>query len=163
MPRTQADGRLAFDWAHWNSIQQVGDTVVVSFRHLDAVYAINKLDGEILWKLGGTPTSKSLTVVGDPESNPLGGQHYARLLSDGTLTVYDNNTNESAPPRGVSYQIDIATQTATFVEAVNDPDVTASPCCGSAAGLPTGRGCHELGRNAGHWRASGLPVTATSS
>ncbi len=138
LPRTQADGRLAFDWAHWNSIQQVGDTVVVSFRHLDAVYAINKLDGEILWKLGGTPTSKSLTVVGDPESNPLGGQHYARLLSDGTLTVYDNNTNESAPPRGVSYQIDIATQTATFVEAVNDPDVTASPCCGSAAELADG-------------------------
>ena len=64
----------------------------LSFRHLDAVYLINKDDGEIIWKLGGTPTPKSLTVVGDPEANPLGGQHFARLLADGTVTVYDNNS-----------------------------------------------------------------------
>lgn len=138
LPLTLPDGRLGFDWAHLNSVDQVGDTIVVSFRHLDAVYAIDTADGEILWKLGGTPTSKSLTVVGDPESNPLGGQHDARMSEDGTLTIYDNNSLETTPPRGVSYQIDLQARTATMVESVSDPDVTTSACCGSAAELADG-------------------------
>ena len=136
--QTLGDGRTGFDWAHMNSFQQVGNTVVVSFRHLDAVYAINKSTGAIIWKLGGTPTPQSLTVVGDTESNPLGGQHYARVLSDGTLTIHDNNTNESASPRAVRYRIDLFNKTATLIDALSDPDVTSSPCCGSAAHLSDG-------------------------
>ena len=138
LPLTLPDGRQGFDWAHLNSMQQVGDTVIVSFRHLDAVYAINKADGEIIWKLGGTSTPQSLTVVGDPESNPLGGQHDARMSDDGTLTIYDNNSLESTAPRGVSYEIDLEDRTATMVESVSDPDVTASACCGSATRLADG-------------------------
>lgn len=131
-------GRFGFDWAHLNSFQETGNTIVVSFRHLNAVYGINRTDGSIIWKLGGTTTPESLTVVGDPESSPLGGQHYAHVLADGTLTLHDNNTNEAAPPRAVRYRLDLAAKTATLVESVADPDVTASPCCGSAAKLGDG-------------------------
>jgi hypothetical protein len=145
------DGREALDYAHWNSIQQVGDTVVVSFRHLDAVYGIDKTDGEILWKLGGTPTAASLTVLGDPESNPLGGQHYARVLPDGTLTIYDNNTYESAPPRAVRYRLDLVARTAVLLESVRDDEVSASPCCGSATRLGDGSWVMSWG---------GTPVTS---
>lgn len=138
LPLSLDDGRQGFDWAHLNSIHQVGSTVVVSFRHLDAVYAINKDDGEIIWKLGGTPTSKSLAVRGDPESNPLGGQHDARLLPDGTVTIYDNNSMEHAAPRAVRYRIDLGARTATMLESANDPHVATSPCCGSATELADG-------------------------
>jgi uncharacterized protein YndB with AHSA1/START domain len=130
---TLPDGRKAYDYVHANSLQQVGNTVVVSFRHLDAVMAINKTTGNIIWKLGGTATPQSLTVVGDPKTEPpIGGQHYARVLSDGTLTIYDNNTNNNDPPRAVRYRIDLFNKTATWVEQVKDPDVSSSPCCGSA-------------------------------
>ncbi len=138
LPHELPDGRQAFDWNHLNSIEQTEDTVLLSFRHLDAVYLINKDDGEIIWKLGGTPTSKSLTVVDDPEANPLGGQHFARMLPDGTVTVYDNNSEETTPPRGVRYEIDLEAMTATMVEAVSDTDVPVSACCGSAARLEDG-------------------------
>ncbi len=136
LPKSLPDGRKGYDWAHINSFQQVDDdTIVASFRHLDAVYGIDKSDGSIIWKLGGTTTPESLTVLGDTENNPLGGQHYARMLPDGTLTIYDNNTNESASPRGVRYRIDLSDGTATMLESINDPDAASSPCCGSAAEL----------------------------
>lgn len=137
-PSSLPDGRKGFDWAHINSLQKVGRTVIVSFRHLDAVYAIDMDTGDILWKLGGTTTPESLTVLDDPESNPLGGQHFARILPNGNLTLHDNNTNESAAPRGVEYQLDLDAGTATLVDSISDPDVPSSPCCGSAAKLADG-------------------------
>ena len=137
-PTPLADGRLGWDWAHMNSFQEIGNTVVVSFRHLDAVYAIDTTDGHVIWKLGGTPRPESLTVVGDPETNPLGGQHFARVLPDGTLTVHDNNTAETAPPRAVRYQLDLSARTATLLESIKDPDVSISSCCGSATKLADG-------------------------
>jgi hypothetical protein len=137
-PDSLPDGRLGFDVVHWNSLEKVGNTLVVSFRHLDAVYAINTTTGDIAWKLGGTTTPESLTVVGDPESNPLGGQHYARFRPNGNLTIYDNNTDEAAAPRGVEYRLNLSNRTATLVDTVNDPDVPSSPCCGSAAKLGDG-------------------------
>lgn len=134
-PRPQPDGREGFDWAHWNSLEKVGNTLILSFRHLDAIYAIDMTTGDTIWKLGGTTTPESLTVVGDPESNPLSGQHYARILANGNLTIYDNNTHETAPPRGVEYDLDLTAGTATLVDSVSDPDVPTSVCCGSAAKL----------------------------
>ena len=45
-----------YDIVHWNSIEPDGNSVIASFRHLDAVYKINKSTGTIVWKLGGTTT-----------------------------------------------------------------------------------------------------------
>ena len=74
--------------------------MIASFRHLDAVYKISKSTGKIVWKLGGTTTPKSLTVKDDPRAYTLGAQHDARLLPDGTLTVFDNRTNLADTRRG---------------------------------------------------------------
>ena len=99
-----ADG---YDPVHWNSIEPHGNSVIASFRHLDAVYRIRKSNGSIVWKLGGTTTPKSLEVQGDPSPTPFGGQHDARLVPDGTLTVFDNRTGLQDPaPRAVRYRID---------------------------------------------------------
>jgi Arylsulfotransferase (ASST) len=67
----------------------------------------------------------------------LGAQHDARLLSDGTLTVFDNRTDlPQARPRAVRYRIDESARTATLLRSITDPDVAASFCCGSARRLP---------------------------
>lgn len=116
---------------HLNSVEPDGDGFVVSLRHVDGVYRINKATGNIVWKLGGTPRPESLTFVGDPFGN-FGGQHDARILPDGTLTVHDNGTMKGRPPRAVRYHIDTAAKTATFIEQVTDSDVPDSICCGSA-------------------------------
>ena len=90
-----------YDPYHINSIEPDGDSYIASFRHLDAVYKISKADGSIVWKLGGTPRPESLTVVGDPivaAGDEFRGQHDARVLGDGTVTVMDNGFHPGLRP-----------------------------------------------------------------
>ena len=51
---------------HINSLEPEGNDVLMSFRHLDAVYSVHKIDGSVDWKLGGTARPQSLTVLNDP-------------------------------------------------------------------------------------------------
>ncbi|HEV7524336.1 MAG TPA: arylsulfotransferase family protein [Acidimicrobiia bacterium] len=137
------------DVVHMNSIQYVGSgQIVFSARHLDAVYKINMSTGAIMWKLGGTPTPKSLTAIGDQyaTANPaalFSGQHDARL-SNGQLTLQDNGTTQSRPVRALRFAINGATRTATELEQVTDARFNAAAfCCGGVARL-----------SSGHWLAS---------
>jgi len=99
----------------------------------ETLYKIDKTTGEVVWKLGGTWTPKSLSVANDPDgAYPFGGQHDMRLQADGTITVHDNSTNLPGPPRAVRYEINELTHTATLVEEVTDPEAPSSFCCGSA-------------------------------
>lgn len=136
-----AAGRDRYDVFHLNSIQPIGDgLLLVSARHTDAVFAISRRTGEVVWKLGGTRTGRSLEVTGpDPHrDDPLSGNHDARLSGD-VLTVHDNGTRADRPPRLVRYRIDPEAGTATFLSEVEAPaDVPYSHCCGSARRFGTG-------------------------
>ncbi len=127
------DSRGTYDVVHMNSAEVTGGSIVVSMRHTNAIYKLDRNTGEILWKIGGTSTPESLTVIGDPLSpNPLGGQHDARILPDGTLTFHENGQLFDRPPRAVRYALDETAGTATLLESIADPDVPAATCCGSA-------------------------------
>ena len=156
------DGRNVYDVAHLNTIDPHGNRILISLRHTDAVYEIDKSSGRVVWKLGGRHTSKSLRFVGDPYGNKsFGGQHDARLSGDGrVLTVFDNGTNRNRPPRAVLYRIDTANRTATLLESVTNPGVDSSPCCGGARKLPGGDWVVAWGaiRYVSETDASGNPV-----
>jgi hypothetical protein len=138
----------AYDILHWNSIEPAGGLVIASFRHLDAVYEIDQATGGIRWKLGGTRTPRSLKVKGDPLGYTFGAQHDARLLPDGTLTVFDNRTNQAnATPRAVRYRIDEQARTATLLQSITDPAVRGSHCCGSARRLEDGSWLIDWGQD----------------
>ena len=139
-PTTLPDGRTAYDPTHINSIEVDGSSLVLSMRHTDSLYAIDRSTGAIEWKLGGTARPERLAVAGDPHGGyPFGGQHDARVLGDGTITVHDNATGLGGrPPRAVRYAIDEAAGSATLLESLGDPAVGASFCCGSARRLPGG-------------------------
>jgi hypothetical protein len=122
---------------HMNSVEAVGNSVVISMRHLDAILRVSKATGAVQWKLGGTPRPESLTFVNDPYGN-FGGPHDARMLPDGTLTLHDNGANMGRPPRAVRYRIDTVARTATLLEQVTDPKVADAWCCGSARRLHNG-------------------------
>jgi hypothetical protein len=138
-PVKTADGRLAHDLVHVNSVEPDGDSVLISMRQTDSIYKVSRRTGAIEWKLGGThtPESLALTNVDDPE-HVITGQHDARLLPDGTLTVHDNRTLSGHYPRAVRFSIDEMARTATLVEEVADPSTGYSNCCGSARKLPGG-------------------------
>jgi Arylsulfotransferase (ASST) len=138
-PRRRLQGRAAFDPVHINSIEPRGSReVVISTRHTDAIYGIERASGEIRWKLGGSRTGASLRVLGDPALKLFGGQHDARIAADGSLSVYDNGKDRPRRPRVVFYRLDPARGTARYLSQLNDPEVKASHCCGSARQLDDG-------------------------
>ena len=137
---------------HMNAVEPDGDGYVISLRHLDAVIRIDRATGARTWKLGGTfragqQGQESLTFVGDTYGN-FSGQHDARILPDGTLTVHDNGTLSNRAPRAVRYRLDLSARTATFLEQVTDAAALNSACCGSARKLPGGDWVTEWGQNA---------------
>jgi outer membrane protein assembly factor BamB len=128
-----------FDPVHINSIEPRGKReVVISTRHTDAVYGIERATGEVLWKLGGSRTADSLRVSGDPARKLLGGQHDARIAEDGSLSIYDNGKDRPRRPRVVFYRLDPEAGRATYLGQLNDPAVKTSHCCGSARELEGG-------------------------
>jgi Arylsulfotransferase (ASST) len=139
LPPKLPDGRTAYDIIHINAVQPAGDHILFSGRHLDAVYEIDRSTGDIEWKLGGTTTPQSLTIVGDAFSaSDFGGQHDVRVLDDGTVTLHDNGTARGRAPRALRFSINTGMKTATLIEALRDPEASSSPCCGGARRLPGG-------------------------
>jgi hypothetical protein len=136
-PATTLGNRTLYDIVHINSVAADRDSVIFSARHLDAVYKVSRSTGEIVWKLGGTRRPESLELIGD-RVNTIGAQHDARVLPDGTLSLFDNATGLGRPPRVLRLRIDEPARTARVVEDLTDPDVGSSFCCGSARKLRGG-------------------------
>jgi arylsulfotransferase ASST len=130
--RGRPDGRQGFDVFHLNSVAlDAQGGLVISARHTDSLYRIERPSGTISWKLGGTKTPESLKIIGDPKSPSLAKQHDARVLPDGTITVYDNRSKVSSP-RAVRFRVDAAAGTARWLEQVTEPKVHSSGAEGSA-------------------------------
>jgi Arylsulfotransferase (ASST) len=150
------NGEPAYDIIHMNSIQEVDNgncvstmtcNIVFSARHLDAVYSISMATGAINWKLGGTKLpGKCLEFVNDPYDN-FSGNHFARMLANGNLTIHDNGTRAGRPPRAAQYHINSASGTATLISEVTDPRAPYSACCGSATLMPGGDWLISWGAN----------------
>ena len=138
-PARLEDGRTAYDTMHPNSIEPDGNGLILSLRHINALLRIDKASGNVTWKLGGSNTPQSLAIQGDQlGSSSFGGQHDARKLSDGTITVHDNRSTYGQPPRSLRYRLDLGAKTARLLESVSDPQVPDSFCCGSSRKLSGG-------------------------
>ena len=134
----QITGAIIYDITHWNAVEIDGRYMYLSFRHLDAIYKVDRKTGEIVWKLGGTETPESLAVRNDPRDYPIGAQHDVRVLPNGTVTIHNNRTGlDDAVPRAERFRIDEDAGTATLVDSITDPKVETAQCCGSARRLPS--------------------------
>jgi hypothetical protein len=135
------EGKPAVDLIHMNSVEYVGPNLLVSGKNVNAVYLVRRSDGKILWKLGGAHRKESLKVKGDRyASGPFDGQHDARMLPDGTVSVHDNGTfGHKRLPRIVRYRINRRTKTARLVQRISDKRTGHSYCCGNAQRLAKGR------------------------
>ncbi len=87
-------------YAHLNSVQQVGNQIVGSFRGCSKVLAIDATTGAVAWRVGRTNLSDAeweardigpapIRPVNDPEGE-FCGQHSATILPNGHLLLYDN-------------------------------------------------------------------------
>ncbi|MEA2124165.1 MAG: hypothetical protein QOI80_947, partial [Solirubrobacteraceae bacterium] len=147
--RITYQGKPAYDLIHTNSISVRGDRMLVSGKGVSAVYLVRRSDGRILWKLGGTRRKESLTIKGDRfDHQNLGGQHDARLLPDGSVSVHDNGEfRHHGVPRILRFRINTSRRTATLVQELTDKRVGPSYCCGSAERLSHGHWLVDWGAN----------------
>jgi arylsulfotransferase ASST len=130
------EGRV-WDYQHINAVMPYGEGYLVSLRNNDAIYYIQASTGDIVWKLGGTPTPQSLKLLAEPGvSTAFTSQHDVRTWPDGTVSFFDNGTREYQQPRVMRFRI--AADTATLIQTLSVPEVQLSACCGSARLLPGG-------------------------
>jgi hypothetical protein len=91
---------------------------------MNEVTKINRLTGQIIWRLGGK--NNEFTFENDPRQ--FAGQHSAIKLKNGNLTLFDNGLGlEPQYSRGIEYEID---ETGKKVKLVHEyrhvPDVFAN-------------------------------------
>lgn len=122
-----------------------GDYVVTA-RHLDAAFRIDRQSGLIRWIVSSLPSdplapgyvanpdgAARLRIVGDPLDGPL-RPHDARLVGE-VLTMYDNRAGTSDVSRAVAYRIDEAAGTATLIWSLDHPGGGTGPILGSVQRL----------------------------
>ena len=125
------------DFDHPNSIDVDRDGgLIVSWRNFDEVSKIDPTTGQLVWRLGGR--HNQFTFVNDPLGG-FGGQHFARLLGNGDLLLYDNGTTHAPQEtRAVEYRIDPVARTATLVWEFRHQPAIFTPFVGSAQRLVSG-------------------------
>jgi hypothetical protein len=143
------------DWAHGNSLfyDDSDDSILVSFRHLDAVVKFSRRTGELVWILGTHDGWKDrwkpylLHPQGDFQWQYH--EHAARMTPQGTLLLFDNGNYRSWPPgekqktkdsysRVVEYAIDAQAKTVREVWKYGGPggEIFFSPFISEADLLP---------------------------
>ena len=105
----------SFDYMHSNSIERdLDDNLILSMRGANLVVKIDHTTGNVIWKLGGN--TSDFTFTNDPGFT---GQHDARILDNGNISIFDNNFPTNSDARGIEYELDTVNFTATAVNESN--------------------------------------------
>jgi len=105
--------RHLIDWTHCNSIEIDNDgNIILSTKNFNEVTKINRQTGDIIWRLGGE--RNQFQFIND--NRGFGGQHDARVLSNGNIVIFDNGFSLIPEYSSyVEYEIDEQNYTATLV------------------------------------------------
>jgi hypothetical protein len=124
-----------YDHLHLNSIDLFDeDHLIVSSRSTSTIFKISRKTGKIVWRLGGDKS--------DFEMGPgvqFFYQHDARRHPDGTITLFDNGSaNTAEQSRAAVIEIDEDAMKATLVREYTHPDRLLSVTQGNVQVLPNG-------------------------
>jgi hypothetical protein len=127
----------AWDPYHINSISEDRDgNLLLTSRHMSAVYKIKRRTGHVIWQLGGKHGDFKLS-----HGARFHYPHDAQRAPDGTITIFDNNSGPTAPggpSRGLRLRVDSAKHTARVLTAFPHPAGYKSTSQGNTDELPTG-------------------------
>jgi hypothetical protein len=151
------------NWTHGNALDLAPDgSLVVSFRNLNEITAIDTRTGAVRWRLGGVRND-----FASPGSDPVPfiGQHGLRI-SDQQLLILDNLGNGQTS-RVERYQLDHVSRTARLVAAFEPGTAVLAQLGGTTQALSNGHTLASYG-NGGRveeydrsgrvvWRIEGNP------
>lgn len=121
------------DHIHANSIQRLesAEDILVSAKHLDTVFVIDRRSGAIKWMLGG---KFAKATANRPRGDPRGGfshPHYARIEGN-MLWVFDNgNLFPHLPSRVVGYLLTSGQLPVRMAFEMQEPNGIRRPELGS--------------------------------
>lgn len=123
------------DYFHENSVTEAVDgNLLISARHTNTIYKIDRSSGVVIWRLGGHQSD--FTFV-DDLGNGFSHQHSIHQLPNGHILLYDNgNLHSPKVTRVAEYELDEKTKTARLVWSYTDGRFTYAT--GSVQRLPNG-------------------------
>lgn len=127
-----AEGQV-YDYVHTNAIEVDTDgNLLVSARNTSAIYKIDRITGQIRWRLGGKRSDFSM---GPGATFAL--QHDVRRQPDGTITVFDDG-QAPGTSRAIVLRLDESAMTATLVREYRQPQNLLATSQGNVQVLPNG-------------------------
>jgi len=117
-------GSSPWDFFHINSISPAPDgNLLISSRHMWALYEINPTTGDINWTLGG----KQSTFTMAPGAS-FAWQHEPRFLSPNEIQLFDDEEGTPFPSnepqsRAIWLHLDYATDTASLIKQIVQGDL----------------------------------------
>ena len=116
-----SDSTDVMDYMHMNSIciDPNDNNIICSFRNLNEIIKINRVTGDIMWRLGGKYSDFPLT----PDQDFL-RQHYARFTDDNQTLMFLDNGEATLRPysRILEFQLDENQKVVENFTAFNIPD-----------------------------------------
>jgi hypothetical protein len=106
------------DYFHFNAIciDPNDQNFVISARHTNQIYKINRTTGAIMWRFGGNSDDFKLTgnkIISHP--------HHCTILSNGNLLLFDNGvTKTPQQTRVAEFHLDEKNKTADLVYEYKD-------------------------------------------
>ena len=127
---------LPLDWFHANSVAPGPDgTLLVSARNTHTIYAIDRVTGELRWRMGG----KRSDIAMGPGTT-FQWQHDAEWLGGNRISLFDNHasTMGGGPSRALILDVDARARTAAVVDEARHPDGVSAGTQGNTQVLPGG-------------------------
>jgi hypothetical protein len=128
-----------WDYFHINGLDEDRDgNIIVSARNTWTIYKVSRATGNTIWRLGG---KRSTFKLGPGVETAW--QHNPRVMSDGTLTIFDNANGGVGTPfrpasRAETVQLDTAKKTATLLGAFTSPEKLSASSQGNVERLANG-------------------------
>lgn len=126
------------DYMHTNAVDQDSDsTILISSKSLHEISKIDKITGELIWRLGGS--QNEFTYIGE-DTIGFSAQHDIRRLENGNYLLFDNGWfHPDTVSSALELQLDEVNKTAKVINRIrSQPDDILGWIMGSAQRLPGG-------------------------
>jgi hypothetical protein len=132
----QEDESDAYDHFHFNAITlDNDDNLVISARNTWGAYKIDRLSGEVIWRLNGKMSDFKMGP-----NTEMAYQHDVREWPNGEVTVFDNGAQPTVheESRGLVLKLDYDNMTADVEREYLHPDKISAGSQGNMQVLPNG-------------------------